>query len=175
VPADRGPADRKPVGDLPRGQALLAQHHQDVSPHRVGDRCRHVVHRKRVTTVLRVRQGQGRPGHPPDMANGGCPPATILVPGDPPGDRRQPGHVGRPDRGRCLAWGRCTPPAPRTLAVLRGLGSQTGSQHRQTPGHTRRQPAMVSPASWPIRPRPATSSDAAYAPEKRRSAVRPRP
>ena len=47
-------------------------------------------------------------------------------------------------------------------------GSQTGSQRQQTPGHVGRQPAMVSAACWPIRPRPATCSDAANAPEKRK-------
>jgi len=51
----------QPRGDLPCGEALIAQHQQDVSPHRVGDRRRHVVHPRNVTTVLRVRQGQGRP------------------------------------------------------------------------------------------------------------------
>ena len=34
--------------------------------------------------------------------------------------------------------------------------------------------AMVSAASWPIRPRPATCSDGVYAPKSGRSAVRPR-
>jgi len=60
-------------------------------------------------------------------------------------------------------------PGHRTLAELTRLGSQTGSQRQQTSGHTRRQRAMVSPASWPIRPCPATCSDAAYAPEKRKA------
>ena len=49
------------------------------------------------------------------------------------------------------------------------MGSQTGSPHRQTSGHTRRQRAMVSAARLPISPHPATSSDAAYAPEKRKA------
>jgi len=48
------------------------------------------------------------------------------------------------------------------------VGSQTGSQHRQASGHTRRQWAMVSAASWLIRPHPATCSDAANAPENRK-------
>jgi hypothetical protein len=45
--------------------------------------------------------------------------------------------------------------------VPRSQGSQTGSQRRQASGHIRRQPAMVCAARWPIRPRPATWSDAA--------------
>jgi hypothetical protein len=49
------------------------------------------------------------------------------------------------------------------------MGSQTGSQHRQTPGHIRRQPATVVAARSPIRPHPATYSDAAYAPENRKA------
>jgi len=48
-------------------------------------------------------------------------------------------------------------------------GSQTGSQRRQSSGDIRRQPAMVCAARWPIRPHPATCSDGADAPEKRRS------
>src|SRR6185436_4837493 len=59
MPADGGPADREPRGDLSCGEALIAQHHQDLSPHRVGDRRRHVVHQVNVTTVLRVWQRQG--------------------------------------------------------------------------------------------------------------------
>jgi hypothetical protein len=59
----------------------------------------------------------------------------------------------RPGRRRC-------PPVP---------GSQTGSQRRQASGHIRRQPAMVGAARLPIRPRPATSSDGADAPEKRKA------
>jgi len=47
--------------------------------------------------------------------------------------------------------------------------SQTGSQRRQASGHARRQPAMVGAASWPIRPHPATCSDTADAPEKRKA------
>jgi hypothetical protein len=31
---------------MPCGEALIAQHHQNVSPHRVGDRRRHVVHER---------------------------------------------------------------------------------------------------------------------------------
>jgi hypothetical protein len=54
--ADGGSADREPVGDLPRGETLLAQHHEDVPPNRVGDRRGHVVHGKRVTILLRVCQ-----------------------------------------------------------------------------------------------------------------------
>src|SRR5262245_58319498 len=48
------------------------------------------------------------------------------------------------------------------------MGSQTGSQRRQTPGRARQQPAMVSAARSLIRPHPATCSDAADAPEKRK-------
>jgi hypothetical protein len=60
----------------------------------------------------------------------------------------------------------------RGLAVL---GSQTGSQRRQTLGHARQQPAIVSAARSPIRRRSATCSDAAYAPEKRKvgGSIRP--
>jgi len=57
----------------------------------------------------------------------------------------------------------------QTLAALTRLGSQTGSQRRQTSGHTRRQPAMVCAARSPIRPHPATSSHTAHAPEKRKA------
>jgi hypothetical protein len=41
------------------------------------------------------------------------------------------------------------------------------SQRRQTSAHARRQPAMVSAASWPIRPYPVTSSDLVDAPNHR--------
>jgi hypothetical protein len=41
-----------------------------------------------------------------------------------------------------------------------------GSQRRQSSGHARRQPAMVGAGSWPVRPHPAISGDAADAPEK---------
>ena len=94
------------------------------------------------------------------------PPATIVIPGDPPGDRRRPGHVGRPDRG---GYGMRPLRAARAENVsgAQGMGSQRGSQRRQTSGHIRRQPAMVSAARSPIRSLPATSSDAAYAPENR--------
>jgi hypothetical protein len=68
-----------------------------------------------------------------------------------------PGVDNGPDRSAC--------PGCRTLAALTRLGSQTGSQCRQTSGHIRRQPAMVSPARSPIGPHPATSSDGAYAPD----------
>jgi len=75
-------------------------------------------------------------------------------------------------RGRSPERARTGPvlvcPSCRTLAVLTRLGSQTGSQRRQTSGHIRRQRAMVSAARPPIRPCPATSSDAVYAPEKRK-------
>jgi len=57
-------------------------------------------------------------------------------------------------------------PGDRTLRALTRLGSQTGSQHRQTPGHVRRLRAMISAARSPMRPHPAVCSDAADAPEK---------
>jgi hypothetical protein len=61
--------------------------------------------------------------------------------------------------------------APRQPARLRRFrpvrGSQTGSQRRKTPGHSRRQPAIVVAARSLIRQQPATCSDAANAPEER--------
>jgi len=48
------------------------------------------------------------------------------------------------------------------------MGSQTGSQRRQTPGHIRRQLAIVVATRSPIGPHPATCSYAAYAAEKRK-------
>jgi hypothetical protein len=95
-------------------------------------------------------------------------PATIVVPGDPPGDRRQPGHVGRADRGPVSAMRPLRAASTESVSCAKGMGSQTGSQCRQTPGHTRRQPAMVSAARLPIRPHPATCSNVAYAPENRK-------
>jgi hypothetical protein len=60
-------------------------------------------------------------------------------------------------------------PRDRSLARLTGLGSQTGSQCRQTPAHTRRRRAMVSAARSPNGPQPATCTDRADAPESERS------
>ena len=65
--ADGGPADREPVGDLACREALIAQHDQDVSPHRVGDRRRQVVHEKHVTSLLRVWQGPATGGSTPAL------------------------------------------------------------------------------------------------------------
>jgi hypothetical protein len=48
-------------------------------------------------------------------------------------------------------------------------GSQTGSQRRQMSGDIRRQPAILGAARCPVRPRPATCSDGADAPEKRKA------
>lgn len=57
----------------------------------------------------------------------GDPPATVVDLGNPAGDRRQPGSVGRSDWGWCLACGHCAPPAPWTSAALASARSQTGS------------------------------------------------
>ena len=70
--------------------------------------------------------------------------------------------------GRCLPCGRCVPPAPRALAVLRGWGAKRGAnvgRRQATPGDNQ---AMVSAARLPIRPHPATCSNVAYAPENRK-------
>jgi hypothetical protein len=78
-------------------------------------------------------------------------------------------------RGRRRS-GRAPPAAgAATAGALTIQGSQTGSQCWQTSGHIRRQRAMVCAARSPIRPRPATCSDATDAPESGRPAVRSRP
>ena len=82
--------------------------------------------------------------------------------------RQRAGLAGRPGPGLPGSAASVSPPSHRTLAALTRLGSQTGSQRRQTPGHTRPRRAMVSPARSLIRPRPATCSDGADAPEKRK-------
>jgi hypothetical protein len=58
----------------------------------------------------------------------------------------------------------------RTLAALTRLGSQTGSQRRQAPGHPRRRAAMVSAGRSLLRPRPATCCDATEVPPKQQAA-----
>ena len=82
--------------------------------------------------------------------------------------RPVPAAVTRPPRNPFFGRALSVCPGYRTLAALTRLGSQTGSQRWQASGHVRRQPATVSPARWPIRPHPATYSDAADAPEKRK-------
>jgi hypothetical protein len=56
---------------------------------------------------------------------------------------------------------------PMTLR-LPDLGSQTGSQRRQTPSDTGRRPAMIGAARWPVRRHPATVRHVSIAPEKRK-------
>ena len=56
---------------------------------------------------------------------------------------------------------------PMTLS-LPDLGSQTGSQQRQTPSDTGRRPATIGAGRWPVRRRPATPRHSSIAPEKRK-------
>jgi len=56
---------------------------------------------------------------------------------------------------------------PVTLRLW-GLGSQTGSQRRQTPSDTGRRPETIGAARWPVRRRPATLRHSSIAPEKRK-------
>src|SRR5262245_44858698 len=69
-------------------------------------------------------------------------------------------------QGACHLSCRDQPPRPGRRPRPPIPGSQTGSQRRQT--SVRRQPAMVGAARCPVRPRPATCSDGADAPEKRK-------
>jgi len=104
------------------------------------------------------------PGHPallPPPEWGGVNAVTaglIELPGR--GERR-PFISGR-------AWRTRAGSTEREIMSSSSKGSQTGSQRRQMSGDIRRQPAMVCAARWPIRPRLATCSDAANAPEKRK-------
>jgi hypothetical protein len=57
---------------------------------------------------------------------------------------------------------------PAQVSGANEIGEPNVEPTRQTPGHIRRQRAMVSAARSPIRPRPATCSDGADAPEERK-------
>ena len=56
------------------------------------------------------------------------------------------------------------------LATLRlpGLGSQTGSQRRQTSSDTGRRSGTIGAGRWPVRRHPATVRHGSMAPEKRK-------
>ena len=97
----------------------------------------------------RHRNGEGSTPSPRDSSSYRAAASVVLSSADALGERvlAQPG-------------GRSGSPVPR--------GANPPSQRRQVSGHIRRQPAMVGAARWPIRPRLATCSDAANAPEKRK-------
>jgi hypothetical protein len=56
---------------------------------------------------------------------------------------------------------------PMTLR-LPDLGSQTGSQRRQTPSDTERRPGTIGAVRWPVRRHPATPRHSSIASEKRK-------
>src|SRR5215469_2460655 len=61
------------------------------------------------------------------------------------------------------------------IAGLADLGSQTGSQQRQTPDDASRPQARISAVRWLVRRQSPTVRYCSAAPESGRSAVRPRP